>query len=46
MLIDLITPLDMEVPSLTTAQQQCTIIYTSTSPSECGLKNKNKNQKL
>lgn len=46
MLTDLITPLGMEVSSLTTAQHQCPMlpIYKSTSPSERGLKKPKQNK--
>lgn len=47
MLTDLITPLGMEVSSLTTVQHQCPMlpIYKSTSPSERGLKKQKQNKK-
>lgn len=48
MLTDLITPLGIEVSSLTTAQQQCPMlsIYKSTSPLDRGLKTKMKQNKF
>lgn len=47
MLTDLITPLGMEVSSLTTVQHQCPMlpIYKSTSPPERGLKKQKQNKK-